>query len=730
MNKRHILIALLLANSFLQAQENEGNEQDIEQVIIRSQSIFPERDANERASSHIHLSKKDIKKYNYNDPNKILMGRNGISVIEEDGFGLRPNIIIRGASSYRSQSINLMEDGILAAPAPYIAPAAYYFPTIARMVGVEVLKSSGQILYGPNTVGGSLNLISSQVPNRFSGNTQLSYGQFDTRNIHINVGDKIGKFGYMVEFYNAASKGFKELPNGKNTGFDLNDAVVKLLYDNSQGTIPSKLQLKLQLSGQTDNETYMGITKQDFTQNHRQRYLASELDQMKNNHRQYLLSYEIQPWEHLTLNFDIYHNEFKRNWHKVNDIEGESFKKIGLSAALKKDNNSEEIAVLKGLYRGDNSVFIRNNNREYLSQGTQINGKYHLGENGRIRFGARFHREEEDRLQWDNVYKSTSHGLSLKKTGIPGTQDNRVSTATALASYLQYQHSLGILTLTGGVRYENIDMQRKDYAKVENGRKQAPKKIINNRNEVLIPGISALVQYHTNGAIFASIHKGFQPSGIREGADAENSWNYELGTRWNSNYFDAELTGYINNYHNLLGADTNAVGGNTGQGDLYNAGEVLIKGIEAYAKYTIGGKYNAINFPISVNYTYFESSFKKDFESEAYKKTKKGDELPYIPKHMITAEATANIHKLSFGVIMKYRSDIRNSVGQGKIEEKDLVPSIMLLDAMIRYQITPNASFFITGQNLLNKKYLATLNPAGHRPGMPRFFSTGVSFKW
>lgn len=728
MNKKYILVAMLLSVANTYAQEHK--ESEIEEVVISSQTIFLGKKENEKVSSHLYLGKKELKKYNYNDPNKILMGRNGVSIVEEDGFGLRPNIIIRGASSYRSSSINLMEDGILAAPAPYISPAAYYFPTIGRMAGIEILKSSGQILYGPNTVGGSMNLVSTQIPKTFAGNATLSYGSFDTKNIHLNVGDKIGKFGYLVEFYNGSSNGFKKLSNGENTGYNLNDGIVKLLYDNSNAVIPNKLQFKLQFSGQKDHETYMGIHKADFNKDPYQRYLSSELDHMKNSHRQYLLSYEIKPLKGLNLNFDAYRNEFKRNWHKVNDIQVGTASKVGLSSALGKDINSNEIAVLKGKYDGDNTVYIRNNNRAYVSQGLQVNGSYHITRNGKLRFGARYHSEKEDRFQWDDTYKSTSYGLSLKKEGTPGTQDNRIGTANATASYVQYQHTIGKFTLTGGLRYENIEMKQKNFGTKDTERTGAALKETTHRAEALIPGASVLFNYAKWGSVFASLHRGFAPPGITQNTKPEFSWNYEAGARWHTNHIDAEVTAYVNDYSNILGADTNAVGGSiNNQGNLYNAGEVLVKGLELYAKYTIGGKDNSINFPISLNYTFFDSAFKKDFKSVTYGDTKKGDQLPFIPKHMLTGEMNANINNLSIGAIVKYRSEIRNKVGQGNIAEKDLVPSILLFDAVVRYQISPKANIFVTGQNLLNKKYLTSLNPAGYRPGMPRFFSVGVNFK-
>jgi Fe(3+) dicitrate transport protein len=74
-----------------------------------------------------------------------------------------------------------MEDGVLISPAPYSAPAAYYFPTVSRMQSFEILKGGSQIQYGPYTTGGAINMVSTQIPRRFSGRVTASIGSFNTK---------------------------------------------------------------------------------------------------------------------------------------------------------------------------------------------------------------------------------------------------------------------------------------------------------------------------------------------------------------------------------------------------------------------------------------------------------------------------------------------------------------------------------------------------------------------
>ena len=195
----------------------------------------------------------------FDDIHQILRQVPGINIQEEDGYGLRPNIGMRGTGAERSSKITLMEDGVLIAPAPYAAPAAYYFPITGRMEAIEVRKGSSQIKYGPRTNGGALNLISTSIPQDFSFSGNLALGVDDSRKLHLNLGDSYNHFAWVAETYQIVTDGFKELDGGGKTGFNVDDYLAKFRFQ-SEGSarIYQELEIKLGKTQQCTSSARMG----------------------------------------------------------------------------------------------------------------------------------------------------------------------------------------------------------------------------------------------------------------------------------------------------------------------------------------------------------------------------------------------------------------------------------------------------------------------------------------
>ena len=87
----------------------------------------------------------------------------GINAVDEDSYGLALNIGVRGLNPRRTSRTLLMEDGMPLFLGPYGDPSAHYSTPLDRVERIEVVKGSGQILYGPQTVGGMINFVTRPV---------------------------------------------------------------------------------------------------------------------------------------------------------------------------------------------------------------------------------------------------------------------------------------------------------------------------------------------------------------------------------------------------------------------------------------------------------------------------------------------------------------------------------------------------------------------------------------
>jgi Fe(3+) dicitrate transport protein len=648
------------------------------------------------------------------DINQLLQTVPGVYTLEEDGYGLRPNIGIRGATSERSSRITLMEDGVLIAPAPYASPAAYYFPTTLRMNSIEVLKGAPLLRYGPQTTGGVVNLVSTPIPQENAGNLDLSYGQNNELDMVGNYGIRSGEFGALVETAQRRSDGFKDIDRSSaDTGYDIHDYLVKLGWEGERQSV----LLKAQYSEEHSDETYLGLTDRDFDRDPDRRYGLSLIDKMENEHEGYSLIYRLAITEIVSLTTTGYYNEFKRDWFKLNG-----------GAALV-DAANEGDAFAEGVLDGSEDTTglkYKHNDRHYESYGLDINFDIDLGAH-QLALGGRPHEDEMDIFQPVEVYDQVNGELIYVSTVEPVGSDNLKQTADALSFWAVDSWQVNdALELNLLLRYEDVQTQQKDYA--DPGR-LAVKSKRDNDNDEWLPGASFTYDVADHWQVLAGVHNGFSPLGgaAKENEKPETSTNWEAGVRYNSRWF-VEAIGFYSDFDNKTEYCSNATPCSNGEVfGSFNTGKAEIAGLELQT----GTSFAAGSFtvPLHLMYTYTDATISEDNE---FIGVENGDRLAAIPENTFSLQLGLEAgNGWDNYAIARYVDSMCVDVGcnndDGRFAKTE---DYLVLEYISRYPVAEAVVAYLKVENVFDEQRIVARQPEGARPNKPFTASVGVQWQF
>jgi Fe(3+) dicitrate transport protein len=718
-------LVALLAAPFAHADEAEAEpapaKEEPEEI-----SVAGTRTAETGGSAHV-IKDKQLRRFGYDDPHQVLLTVPGVYVRPEDGFGLRPNIGIRGASSDRSKKVTLMEDGVLLGPAPYSAPAAYYFPLIDRMRTVRVVKGPGSIVYGPQTVGGAIDLVTRDIPSSQRATYDLALGQYWFNKQHLTYGASNESFGFLVEGMRLANSGFKELDgqSSANTGFVRNEWMAKASFiPDPTARIDNEIQLKAGYSDETSNETYLGLTDSDFRRNPDRRYTSTRFDSMQWHRTAISATHQARFSRRLEMTTTAYRHDLTRAWNKVNGFRG-----ADVSDVLRNPDTARN-QVFRGVLTGEvdatndsQSILIGPNDRSYVSQGlqTEVRAAFRTGPVAhRVTYGVRAHYDAIVRKHTQDGFVMTGGELVHDGAATETVAENRASTH-ALALHVVDAMSWGPVTLTPGVRLEAIHASARD---------ALTQTLDGATYQVVIPGASAYWAVVRDLGLLAGVHKGFSPVAPEQArfARPEESVNYEAGARWSTRRARAEVVGFFNDYSNLTNLCTfssGCVGGNVDR--QFDGGRARIAGAEVYGEAELVPA-RGYTVPLRASYTYTYTEFLTSFQSAdpQFGDVRRGDELPYVPPHQASGSVGLEHAPWGLNVGATYVDSMRETAGQGTPLAGSLTDAYFLVDASVRYRILPEVELYVNGRNLTDDRYIASRRPFGARPGAPRWILAGV----
>lgn len=668
--------------------------QDGETVMPRVDVVGGENSLPNIAGAAQILGSEELEASHVFTVNEALRKVPGVHARDEEGFGLRPNIAMRGLNPTRSTKITLLEDGIPLAYAPYGDNASYYHPMVERYERIEVLKGSGALLFGPQTIGGVINYITPVPSQEFGGYVQGTVGNRDYFNGKVNLGGK----GMLLDYSRKQGDGARD--NMEHTLDDLNLKYVTAIGANQAIT------LRANLYQEDSTITYTGLTQAEFD-NLGARYNPFRNDKFEVQRDGLSATHEYDFGGGALLLTNLYYSRFDRDWWRQSSNSSDSLCGASFSA-----DRLAGIAVDPG---SCNSVQGRL--REYTTWGVEprLTLSHGLGE---LQAGVKAHFEEQDRIQINGASPTARSG-TLAESNLRET--------TAYSAFVANRFDVGQISITPILRYENIDAERTNRMNGASGSSSISK---------TMPGVGATWNPAANLTLFTSLHKGFAPprvedliggSGTVTEVDAEESTNFELGVRHQPTAWSSlQAAWFRNDYDNLI-----AVGSIAGGSTPLSQGKALFEGVELAAQ----ADHDSGLFA-RLAWTWLPTADQEEpFRNVANGTTSNGSAAglrqPYTPEQTLTAAAGYGAGPWRGEVEAQYVgeqfSDFANTIAPTADGQKGQIAAYTVWNAALNYRIDSALSAFATVKNLADKSYIVD-RTRGIQVGMPRLVQVGMKY--
>ncbi len=652
------------------------------------------------------LDRESLEQARVHDLSEALRKVAGLTVRDEEGFGLRPNVGVRGQNPTRSTKVLLLEDGVPVSYAPYGDNASYSHPPIERFEEVEVLKGSGQIAFGPVTVGAVINYLTPQPPEAPQGTLLLKGGSRGYLNGHGRFGTTLGGTGLLLDYSRKQGDGARD-----HVRTQVDDVDLKAERSLHPG---ERLSFKAAWQRERSDITYSGLTQAEYQQDPRQNPFVN--DAFASDRLTGVLAH-TRSFARSLLTTRLYGLGFSRDWWRQS------------SNSTQRPNDRGDPAC-GGMANLSTSCGNEGRLRDYLQLGLEprlhLDHGVALGGQAVLEAGARAHLERQDRLQKNGDKPTARDGVLVEDNA----RDNE-----AYSGFLREQLRFGRLTLTPGLRFERIRYARRNDLNGARGRTAISE---------WIPGLGAAFSPSADTTLFAGVHRGFAPPATSDVIDdaggvvdlaPERSWEFELGFRGLLRpglRLDATL--FRMDYQNQV--IPASVAGGVGA-TLTNAGETLHQGLEAGLRLDAGTLFRSAHDPYlraawtwlpSARFTGERRSAVPGFAGVSVS----GNRLPYAPEELLTVSAGYRYRSRLDAFVelvhvsQQFADDLNTRAGTPD-GQRGLIAAYTVWNATLNLALPRlRSALFVTGKNLLDRGYVVDRS-RGLLPGNPRLVQAGLS---
>lgn len=719
----HTLVATAVLSLFTTyaAAQNAAPSNRTSEVIVQSTSILPSSIENLPGSYSV-LTQAQIEARAPFSIVETIREIPGLHVVAEDVAGTHLNIGMRGLNPRRSSRTLLLEDG---APtvffAPYADPSSHYSTPLERVERVEVLKGSGQILYGPQTMGGMINFVTRPVPTQgATGSVKVTAGQQAYQGAHFNLGTGTENGGVMLDVLKKRGDGIRAEHH-----FDVQDVALK-----AQFKINNEQRITGKFAAYKENSLFSetGLTAAEYTASRYKGTFEQAEDAMERFTMDRQTAQLVHEWDlnkNTKLSTQFYYSKTNRQSHRSREFEY--------------DDGDNAFAM------GRDEYAIRPRQYEFFGVEPKLEIKHNaFGLKNQTILGFRYHSENVDRKK-----------LVGDSFNVVNAADERLTAnIKAISYYAQNTFIAGDWTITPGLRLEDVTSRKNLYSSATGAAFDTLESSLTTTKLQALPGLGWTWNGLNGTTVFGGIHRGFAPP--RPDRDIDNNTLQKVTPELSTTTELGVRTGLLKSGHleaTVFNMDISDIVVQSG-GIFRNEGRAQHTGFEISGKLNLGelaGQKN--HYFASVAYTHLMTAKFKDSGQvggegeDGYGSYQAGNRLPYAPKHALAMNLSYEGPQglqARMGVTYISRQfantdNYRGTSAEGYCADVDgasqadcglfgEIPSLTLYNASISYAPKgQKVSYFLSGENLANKKYFAS-RANGLQAGRGRMVVAGLRY--
>ncbi len=616
----------------------------------------------------------------------------GVKIQDETGTGVLPQIAVRGLYDSRSGRAQILQDGIPLALAPYGQEGMSLFPvTFASIDRIDVVRGGAAVQYGPNNVGGVINLVSKPIPVKWENEIAeraTFYGKgrnlWDT---YLRTGGMVNdSFGLQVEANQVKGNSFRE-----HSASDVQNYRIRGLWNINEDT---SLDFSYQYYD-AHADLAGALTAADYEASRRKS--TRPYDDYDGHTKRYSAVYNQQLGslgfiDSAEFNWTFFGHESSRDFH------------VGMRSSSTETWNPSLPAQI-----------VQNSPRDFKVWGTEPRlsmNVYGDKVNQQWTVGGRFVKEDIDYQV--KQYRFATNAYTT-------TRDWKFND-DAWAGYLNNAVKLldDTLTITPGVRFEHVSEKYQD--RISGLSTSAP-------DDQWLPGLSVGYQLTPSWFLYANAQKSLRPAQVTQivkGGDvsSELAWNYESGVRYTPTK-DVSLNAglYRIDYKDQISYDSAT--------DSYlNIGKTRHQGIELEGFWK----------PAAVEGLSLHAGYAW-LDAEQENGVNKGRRVPYSSRSQVTLDGSYDWRGTTFTLagyyFSKSFSDTANSTVENSSGSVGPQPSYWVWNAQVSRELYKSERTSLTGyvgvNNLLDKDYWfrgVDTSPWGRQPAPGRSFTAGMSYKF